>query len=152
TDGLYVVNRHGTTVLVNKAYQDITGYNRSELIGENVFELTDKGYFDQSISRLVFKEKKQISIIQELGNVEKIGEKKEVFVTGNPVFDEEGELALIVISVSDVSEINKMKRELMLAKETSELNQHRFTFNQEFDQNQTIVFRSEKMKAVYEQV
>src|SRR5699024_3719469 len=77
TDGLYVVNRHGTTVLVNKAYQDITGYNRSELIGENVFELADKGYFDQSISRLVFKEQKQISIIQELGNVEKIGEKKE---------------------------------------------------------------------------
>src|SRR5699024_5746626 len=99
-DGLYVVNRHGTTVLVNKAYQDITGYNRSELIGENVFELTDKGYFDQSITKLVLKKQKQISIVQKLGNVEKIGEKKDVFVTGSPVFDTNGELALIVISVS----------------------------------------------------
>lgn len=152
TDGIYVVNRHGKTILVNKAYQDITGYNRSELIGKNVFELTEKGYFDQSISKLVFKEKKQLSIVQKLGNVEKIGEKKKVVVTGSPVFNDNNELSFIVITVNDVSEITKIKDELMKARETSELNQHRFTFNQDSDQNETIIFRSKKMQAVYEQV
>lgn len=151
-DGIYVVDRNGVTVLVNQAYEDITGYKRSELIGQNVQVLTEKEYFDRSISQLVFKEKKQLSIIQKIGNIEKIGEKKEVVVTGSPVFDEQGELDLIVISVSDISEISKIKQELTKAKKMAEINHHRFSFHMGHEQNQTIIFKSRHMKKVYEKV
>lgn len=152
TDGIYVVDRDGVTVLVNRAYEEMTGYQKSDLIGKNVFKLTEKGYFDRSISELVFKEKKQLSIVQKIGNVDKIGEKKEVVVTGSPVFDENSELSLIVISVSDISEISKMKRELTRAMETAELNSNRFAVHTDFEKNQTIVFRSKRMKQVYEKI
>ncbi|WP_235872303.1 sigma-54 interaction domain-containing protein [Siminovitchia acidinfaciens] len=152
TDGIYVVDSNGVTVLVNRAYEEMTGYKKSDLVGKNVFDLTEKGYFDRSISKLVFKEKKQLSIVQKIGNEEKLGEKKEVVVTGSPVFDEHGDLSLIVISVSDITEISKMKRELTKAMETAELNSHRFAVHTEFEKNQTIVFRSPQMKQVYEKI
>jgi PAS domain S-box-containing protein len=66
TDGIYVVDSEGKTVLVNTAYEKITGYSRDELIGNHMKDLMGKGFFDQSVSLLVLEEKKQISIIQKI--------------------------------------------------------------------------------------
>lgn len=78
TDGLYVVDSDGMTIFVNQAYEKMTGYSRDEFLGQNVATLTAKGYFNKSISKLVFEQKKKLSMIQKIGNTKKIGEKIEV--------------------------------------------------------------------------
>lgn len=152
TDGIYVVDSDGTTILVNKAYEKMTGYNRSEFIGENVAELTKKGYFNTSISKLVFEQKQRLSIIQKIGNPKKIGEKKEVIVTGTPVFKKDNDVSFIVISINDISEISKIKAELKHAKERSEINNHHFSFKTAKTEPVQFIFKSPQMKTVYEKV
>ncbi|MBA4494043.1 sigma 54-interacting transcriptional regulator [Paenactinomyces guangxiensis] len=142
TDGVYVVNSAGITIFVNSAYEEITGLHRDQLIGNHMSKLMEKGFIDQSVSLLVLQQKKRISIIQTIKG------KKDVIVTGNPVFDEAGEIEMVVTSVRDITHLNQMKLELEKAKSFSHMANHRYTFQTE-NANQTIVFRSPRMKEVY---
>lgn len=145
TDGIYVVNTEGRTLFVNSAYEKITGFKKEELIGNHMAELMQQGYFDQSVSLLVLKEKKQISILQ------KIGGKKDVIVTGSPVFDEAGEIQMVVTSVRDITQLNELTKELLKAKSFSEMSHNRFSYSVE-GTDEKVVFKSRKMKEIIEKV
>lgn len=145
TDGIYVVKPEGITLLVNSAYEEITGFRRGELVGRHMEDLTKEGYFDQSVSLLVLEQKKRISVIQ------KIGGKKDVIATGTPVFNETGEMEMVVTSVRDITQLNELKQELNKARSFSQIHQHRYAL--EFDgKEQAIVFRSNKMEQIYDQI
>jgi PAS domain S-box-containing protein len=145
TDGIYVVDKEGKTLMVNSAYEEITGFRREELIGRHMEHLVKQGYIDQSVSLLVLKEKKCISILQ------KIGGKKDVIVTGNPVFNQQGEIEMIVTSVRDISHLIKMKTELEKAKSFSEMSHNRYTFSID-GSDEKIIFLSDPMKRIIEKV
>lgn len=145
TDGIYVVDQNGITIMVNSAYEAITGFRREELVGKHMYDLVKKGYFDQSVSLLVLQQKKRISILQ------KIGGKKDVIVTGNPVFNEQGDIEMVVTSVRDISQLIQMKAELEKAKSFSKMNHHRYTFSVD-GSNEQIVFRSSAMKQIFDKV
>ena len=145
TDGIYVVNNEGKTLFVNSAYEEITGYHREELVGSHMSDLMKQGYFDQSVSLLVLKEKRKISILQ------KINQQKTVIVTGNPVFDKFGEIQLVVTSVRDITELNKLTKELNKARSFSEMNQNRYTFSTD-GSDERVIFQSIQMKEIIEKV
>jgi PAS domain S-box-containing protein len=145
TDGIYVVDGNGITLMVNSAYEKITGFRREELLGRHMEELVRKGYFDQSVSLLVLQQKQRISILQ------KIGGKKDVIVTGNPVFNDQGEIDMVVTSVRDISQLNELKMELEKAKSFSQMSQHRYTFSINKNKEQ-VVCRSTKMKMLIHKV
>ncbi|MEW5322231.1 sigma 54-interacting transcriptional regulator [Geobacillus thermoleovorans] len=145
TDGIYVVDGNGVTLMVNSAYEKITGFRREELIGRHMEELVGKGYFDQSVSLLVLQQKQRVSILQ------KIGGKKDVIVTGNPVFNDQGEIDMIVTSVRDISKLNELKMELEKAKSFSQMSQHRYTFSTS-DSDEQIICRSPLMKTLIHKV
>ncbi|NPV73806.1 MAG: sigma 54-interacting transcriptional regulator [Pelotomaculum sp.] len=92
--GLYYTNGQAYTLGVNSVYERLTGLCGDELVGRNMGELVDKQYFDRSVSLMVLKEGRSIVIPQ---HVLKTGHK--VMVTGNPVFDEEGKIILVVTTV-----------------------------------------------------
>jgi PAS domain S-box-containing protein len=145
TDGIYVVDNKGITLFVNQAYEQITGFSRAELVGEHMQDLMENGYIDQSVSLLVLEKKEQVSIMQ------KINGRKDVIVTGNPVFNDDGTIELVVTSVRDITQLNKLRKELMKAKTFSKINQHRYSFKLE-DSEEVIVFESNIMNEIYEQV
>ncbi|WP_337958000.1 sigma-54 interaction domain-containing protein [Guptibacillus sedimenti] len=145
TDGLYVVDQEGVTIYVNSAYEEITGFQRSQLIGRHMNELIDGGYIDQSVSLLVLKEKKRISLLQ------KISDKKDVIVTGSPVFNENHEIELVVTSVRDITQLNSLRSELDRARTFSALNQNRYSLQVE-GISEKIIFRSKEMYEIYEKV
>ncbi|WP_350346468.1 sigma 54-interacting transcriptional regulator [Heyndrickxia faecalis] len=145
TDGIYVTDHNGITILVNSEYENITGFKREELIGNHMADLMEQGYIDQSVSLLVLERKKRISIMQ------KINGKKDVIVTGNPVFDETGNIEMVVTSVRDITHLNDMRQELEKAKYFSELNYNRYTFKMN-DPRQPIIFKSQKMRQIYDEV
>ncbi|MBB5323312.1 PAS domain S-box-containing protein/TyrR family helix-turn-helix protein [Anoxybacillus tepidamans] len=145
TDGIYVVDQNGITLMVNSAYEMMTGFRREELIGKHMQSLVNEGYFDQSVSLLVLKHKKRISILQ------KIGGKKDVIVTGNPVFNQQGDIEMVVTSVRDISHLIQMKIELEKAKSFSEMSHHRYTFSVG-DSDEKIVFRSHSMKQIFDKM
>jgi PAS domain S-box-containing protein len=113
-DGIYVTDGHGYTLRVNSAYERITGVHRSEVIGKHMGELEKLGLYSQSVTLLVLKQKKTITIMQ------RIRHKKDVLVTGNPIFAENGEIAFVVTNVRDITELNKLRDELAKTKQLSQ--------------------------------
>ena len=64
--GLYLTNGAGVTLRLNEAFEKLTGVNSSELIGRNVEDLVnERGIVSESVSALVLKEKKPITIMQK---------------------------------------------------------------------------------------
>ncbi|MFW5856215.1 MAG: sigma 54-interacting transcriptional regulator, partial [Bacillota bacterium] len=143
-DGIYVTDGKANTLRVNEAYERISGLDRDDLIGRNMESLEDKGYFSQSVSLLVKRKKEPVTILQNIhnGNEEKI-----VLVTGNPVFDQDGNMFRILTNVRDLTELNKLKEKLQ---ETQKLNKKYYeeltSLRFKLKKNRKIVAKSEAMK------
>ncbi|OLN21569.1 Fis family transcriptional regulator [Domibacillus antri] len=145
-DGLYVASHEGRTLFVNAAYENITGFKRAELVGFHMSELMDRGYFDQSVTLLVLEAKKRISILQQIGQ-----QKKDVIATGNPVFDEAGNISMVVTSVRDITHLNELTKELTKAKNFSQLSQNRYTFSTD-GSDEKVIFQSMRMKEIIHKI
>jgi len=109
-DGIYVTDGSARTIRVNSAYEKITGIKASEVIGRSMEDLVREGYFDESVSLKVLREKKPVTISQTL----KSG--KSILVTGNPIFDENGSIKMIVTNVRDMTELVQLKQQLDYSK------------------------------------
>ena len=107
-DGIYVTDGEANTLLVNKSYGRITGLNIEELIGKNMKDLVEAGVYDNSGSLAVIETGKEATVNQKLSSG------KEILVTSVPVFDENGAIKYIVTNVRDLSEMERLRRELFL--------------------------------------
>jgi len=105
-DGLFVSDGNANCLRVNRSYEEITGTRRESLIGKNTKSLVKDKIVDNSVTLEVLKQKKQITLLQV------IKEKKEVIVTGNPVWDDSGNISRVVVNVRDITELNELKRQL----------------------------------------
>ncbi|AZR74119.1 hypothetical protein BBF96_12345 [Anoxybacter fermentans] len=114
SDGVYITDGEGNTLRVNSAYERISGIKAEEVIGRNMKELVEEGVYSQSVTLLVLEEREPVTITHEI----KTG--KEVLITGNPVFDEEGNIVRVVTTVRDLAELNSLKQQLA---ETRKLSQ-----------------------------
>jgi len=113
-DGIYVTDGQGYTTRVNKAYERITGVKGTEVIGRNMKELVQAGFFNQSVTLIVLEKREPATIMQE---IKKTG--KYVIVTGNPIFNSEGEIVCVVTNVRDITELNTLKNQLEATRDLS---------------------------------
>lgn len=113
-DGFYITDGKGITIRVNSAYERITGIKAEEVIGRKVEELVDKGMYSQSVTSLVLEKKEPVTIMHDI----KTG--KRVLITGNPVFNEKGEIVRVVTNVRDMTELNNLRKQLEETKELTE--------------------------------
>jgi len=144
-DGLYITDGSATTLRVNKAYERISGLSRENLLGRKMRELVDRGIISQSVSLEVLKLREPVTIMQEIFG--KTGKKK-VIVTGNPIFDEDNQnIILVVTNVRDITELEELREELehrryLSERYLSELNELKGDLFPE----EGLIARSEKMR------
>lgn len=105
-DEIFVIDGKGVVTKVNKISETYYGAKTDELIGKNVLELEKQGYFRPSVTRLVFEEKRRITIAQKTRNG------KELIVTANPVFDESGQIIRVVVNSRDITELTSLRQKL----------------------------------------
>lgn len=117
-DGIFITDGNGTILRANSAFERITGVEISPLINKNVNDLIAQGIFSQSVTLLVLGKRAPVTIIQQIKAGDKAG--KETMVTGNPIFDEAGNLVRVVTNVRDISDLNQLKQQLIHTKELSE--------------------------------
>lgn len=144
-DGIWVTDNEGLALDINEAYERITGISAKEVIGRKMQDLVDEGYFDQSVTLLVMKKLKSITINQTIRG------KKQILVTGNPIFDENGKLFRIVTNVRDVTELTNLYEQITREKEQAlkyktELNHLRSMQIKDSD----LIFRSEVIMQIVE--
>lgn len=105
-DGIFITDGAGVTLLVNRAYERITGIRAAEVLGRNMRDLVDDGFYNESVTLRVLKSRTSETIIQKV----KTG--KTIVVTGNPVEDTTGNLWRVVTNVRDVTELQRLQEEL----------------------------------------
>lgn len=105
-DGLYITDGNATTLRVNRAYERITGIKREEVVGKNMRDLVASGVYNRSVTLEVLEKKTTSTFVQEV----RTG--KKVIVTGNPIFNDKGEIEMVVTTVRDITELVELKDRL----------------------------------------
>ncbi|MFX4263734.1 sigma 54-interacting transcriptional regulator [Pelotomaculum propionicicum] len=114
-DEIYITDGRGITLWLNKMGEENRGVKSGELIGKHVEELERAGYFPSLVTKSVLKERRKITLPQ------KTRDGKQVIVTGNPLFDESGNITRVVINSRDISEFINLQYKL---EETETLNKN----------------------------
>lgn len=105
-DGLYITDGKANTIRVNRAYERVTGLCREDLLGRNMHDLVSEQVFDHSVTLEVLKKCEPVTLMQVVKG------SKQVIVTGTPIYDDGGEIVLVVTNVRDITELNELKAEL----------------------------------------
>lgn len=106
-DGIFLSDRNGMTLRVNKAYEQLTGVSRERLEGRTVRQLVKEGVFNRILNPVIVRKKKPACDVQEFGR-----EKKTLHLRGFPIFDDRGEVRLVVTFARDISTIRQMRDQI----------------------------------------
>ena len=112
-DGLYITDGHGFTTRINSSYTRMTGIKPDEVLGRHMQELVEAGYFSQSVTLIVLEKKEPVTIMHTIK-----GEKR-CLITGNPIFNEKGEITQVVTNVRDMTTLTDLKEKLEQTEELS---------------------------------
>jgi len=105
-DGLWICDREGKVIRINSASEKINGIKEDQVLGKKMEDLVQEGLIDRSVTLEVLKARAAITIIQKLRNG------KQILVTGNPFFDDQGEISLVVVNERDITELDSLRNEL----------------------------------------
>ena len=105
-DGIYISDREGTTLLVNRMYEHLTGLSHESLKGRNVYALVEEGVFDRVLNPEIVHSKKPAISVQTIR-----GDKR-VILHGWPVLDAEGEVQLVVTFARDITMITQFREQI----------------------------------------
>src|SRR5208282_3189572 len=114
-DGLVLVDEKGVVLRINEAYKTMTGISDEEYNGKHVIELIKEGYIGKSLSDKVLERKTSYSTVD-------VRSGKELLLTANPVFNDEGEIIRVITAARDTTELTKLKKRL----EESEAARHNY--------------------------
>ncbi len=147
-DEILVVNAKGELLRYSdKIIEDFWQVDLKELIGKNIMELVDKGYFTPSVSRLVMEKQKKVSVVQETSTGRKI------LAVGNPIFNENNKLERIVIASRDITETSRLKNELQEIREKTEIYKKELQqFKMKDQLSKKLIYSSPKMEKIMNQV
>lgn len=107
SDGIWVCDGNGIVLNINEASEKINEIRKEEVVGRSVYDLVEEGMYDESSVVMVLEQKKQVSIVQEIKRI-----KKKALVTATPVFNEQGDISLVVVNARDMTQLNNMKAQL----------------------------------------
>ena len=142
SDGIYITDREGRTILVNSMYEQLTGLKRIDLVGRTVTDLVEDGIFDVVLNPAIVKTKKPKTAIQTT----KVG--KKVILNGYPVLDSAGHVALVATFVRDITSLTQIKEQLAYQQELLE----RYNEVQCYSRRETIqsgfIFESRQMRNI----
>jgi PAS domain S-box-containing protein len=107
SEGIYITDRQGLTLRVNRMYERMTGLKKSVLEGRNVETLKDSGIFDTILNPSIVETKKPDTKIQ----TDRRG--KKLVLSGYPILAENGEVALVVTFVRDTSLMAQLREQIV---------------------------------------
>ncbi|MEH6955816.1 sigma 54-interacting transcriptional regulator [Neobacillus drentensis] len=142
-DEVLVVDSVGKIIRVsNRSKHHLWGVDPQTVIGQNILELEDKGWFKPSVTRQVIEKKSKIAIVQH----NRFGRK--ILAVGNPIFNRNSELERIVIASRDITAVKKLEEELEEAKTLKEQYRKEVDILKRVHQGNAkrIIYQSEQIK------
>ena len=96
-EGVFISDAAGTSLRVNRMYEQLTGLTQEQIRGKNVRDLVQEGTFDCILNPEIVRTGRPTTHVQQLKNGKKL------VLTGFPVFDSKGDLCLVVTFARDVT-------------------------------------------------
>ena len=144
SESIWICDGAGIVLKVNKATERLYGIKPDKIVGASVRELMDQGYMDRSATLEVLATKRQISMIQYIPI-----RKRQLLVTGTPIFNAEGEISLVTVVERDLTELNRLHQKLERNQQLSSRYQQELKeWNTLKVQKQRVVAQSPKMRDV----
>ena len=106
SDGVWICDGRSRLLWLNGACERLNGMQRAEMCGKSVPELHSLGLFDQSVSALVLGCRRPVTISQ------RVRSGRTLLSTAVPIFDAAGEIAFVVGTERDLTELNLMREAL----------------------------------------
>lgn len=139
-DGIYITDGCANTVLVNKAYETITGLPPAQVMHKNMALLVKEKMIDRSGTLMAIEKKQAVTMNQTF----RTG--RRALITSTPVFDEQGEIVFVVTNVRDVTDLYELQSkyeesQALTQKYSSEIEYMR----RQFEEASSLVARDIKM-------
>ena len=99
---IFVSDGDGNVLFVNPASIEINELDVDNIIGRNVRDLLEEGYFEESSTLRVLTERKTVSVLQTLKNG------MQIIATGVPLFDEDGEISMVFTTSQDIEAVHEL--------------------------------------------
>ncbi len=112
-DGLWICDNKANVIHINKAYERKSGIKAKDYIGRNMKDLVREGFVKSSVTLKVLEKKRMITKVQITHDG------RRVLSTGNPVFDENGEIVMVVCNDRDLSVLENLRDEILSKKDIS---------------------------------
>jgi len=107
SDGIWVCDGQGRVININEASEKLNGIRAKDVVEREVSALMAAGLFDRSVTLEVLKTKRQVSVVQHIKKTKRI-----LLVTGTPVFDEAGNIFMVVVNERDMTQLNAIREQL----------------------------------------
>lgn len=145
-DGIFIVNKDGVILAVNKAVEQNGGKKVHELLGKSIDELIKENYCTEFVSsRVIVSGKKEIL-------VQRTKDDRELLVTGIPYY-KDGSLQLVIACERDVTELTKTKERLLKMETLNEKYEEELDYlRRANDMPEGIISVSKKMKQTVDTV
>lgn len=114
-DGLMICDARGRILKMNRRAEKLNGVRAADVLGKDVKTLVRDGELDRSATQEVLETRRQVSVVQ---TTPRSG--YTLLVTGTPVFDDNNDIAFVVVNERDISLIENMKKELAQTRQESE--------------------------------
>jgi PAS domain S-box-containing protein len=115
SDGIWICDGEGTILDINAASERLNSVRAADYVGKNVRCIVTQHLVDRSATMDVLETRRQASLIQ---HITKTG--KQLLVTATPVFDDLGQVGLVVVNERDVTELNNLRQGLQNARKVEE--------------------------------
>jgi PAS domain S-box-containing protein len=105
-DGITITDSQGVTIWYNKSFLRISGLTPNQMNNYTAFELVEMGLLKNAAAIDAIEQQKIITTIV------KYPTGVEALLTSTPIFDTEKKLKFVINNVRDITELNKLKRDL----------------------------------------
>lgn len=105
-EGVFISDAVGTSLRVNRMYEQLTGLTQKQIQGKNVRALVEEGTFDCILNPEIVRTGKPTTRVQQLKDGKKL------VLTGFPVFDARGGLCLVVTFARDVTLLARLQEQV----------------------------------------
>ena len=114
-DGIMITDLQGTILKVNQALENLTGYSRQELVGQNPRLLKSGAHLPEFYAGMWQTIMARGSWQGELTNRRKDGALRQTSMTISPIVDQQGRLTHFVGIQRDITEHKQLERQLLQA-------------------------------------
>lgn len=98
-DGLFITDGEAVTILINQAYQTISGLGPEDVLGKSMTEIVASGLVNQSGTLLAMEAGKPVTLEQTF----RTG--KQALITSTPCYSDEGKISMVITVVRDMTDL-----------------------------------------------